>query len=222
MGCATSTHMLFGAVLGWGLLSPLAKNNGWAPGEVDDWEHGSKGWIVWVSLAVMLADSLVNIGWLVLRPLIHYGPQWMANARDRVHRGDIRSVVTPKAIYSRLQDSETSTDLTHLNSDHTQEHSSRSFGGAKTGAEEPSEPDAPPEHLVSNRIVFGGFIISVALCVAGVHIAFPDIIPVWATFLSILFSLILSLMGVRALGETDLNPVSVRQYILTFLSLEDH
>ena len=209
MGCATSTHMLFGAVLGWGLLSPLAKKNGWAPGEVDDWEHGSKGWIVWVSLAIMLADSVVNIGWLVLRPLIYYGPQWMASARDKFHRGDIRSAVTPKAIYSRLQDSETSTDLAHLNSDHSQEHSSRSFDRAKTGVEDLPEPDAPPEHLVSNRVVFGGFIISIALTVAGVHIAFPNIIPIWATFLSILFSLVLSLMGVRALGETDLNPVSV-------------
>ncbi|EHL01629.1 putative oligopeptide transporter [Glarea lozoyensis 74030] len=41
------------------------------------------------------------------------------------------------------------------------------------------EPDAPPEHLVNNRTV-------------------------WIVFMA----LILSIMGVRALGETDLNPVS--------------
>lgn len=50
-------HMLFGALLGWGVLSPIAKNNGWAPGNVSDWETGSKGWIVWVSLAIMLVRT---------------------------------------------------------------------------------------------------------------------------------------------------------------------
>jgi OPT family oligopeptide transporter len=52
MGPATTTHMLLGACLGWGILSPLAKTRGWAPGPVDDWETGSKGWIVWISLAM--------------------------------------------------------------------------------------------------------------------------------------------------------------------------
>ena len=37
MGPATTLHMLLGAVVGWGILSPLAKSKGWAPGEVSDW-----------------------------------------------------------------------------------------------------------------------------------------------------------------------------------------
>ena len=217
MGCATTTHMLFGAILGWAVLSPLAKESGWAVGSVDDWEHGSKGWIVWVSLAIMLADSVVNIGWLVLRPLLHYGPQWMASARDKVHRGELGSVMTPRTVYSRLQGTETSADLTHLSSGQTQEPANLSDGGSKTAARDLPEPDAPPEHLVSNRVVFVGFIVAVGLTFAGVHIAFPDMIPFWATLLSILFSLVLSLMGVRALGETDLNPVSVRNGISIWL-----
>jgi hypothetical protein len=31
--------MLAGAVAGWAVLSPLAHERGWAPGEVDDWER---------------------------------------------------------------------------------------------------------------------------------------------------------------------------------------
>lgn len=210
MGCATTTHMLFGAVLGWGVLSPIAKKNGWAAGSVDDWEHGSKGWIVWISLAIMLADSVVNIGWLALRPLIRYGPQWMASVRDTAHHGDLRSVMTPKTIYSRLQNSDTSTSMSHLNPDHTQEASDALHHDTlKAAVEDLPESDAPPEHLVNNWIVFGGFVVAIGLTIAGVHIAFPGMMPFWATILSILFSLVLSLMGVRALGETDLNPVSV-------------
>ena len=56
MGPATTLHMLLGAIIGWGVLSPLAKARGWAPGPVEDWNTGSKGWIVWVSLAVMLSS----------------------------------------------------------------------------------------------------------------------------------------------------------------------
>ena len=51
MGPATTLHMLLGAIIGWGILSPLAKSKGWAPGPVEDWSSGSKGWIVWISLA---------------------------------------------------------------------------------------------------------------------------------------------------------------------------
>ncbi|KAI6844757.1 oligopeptide transporter-like protein [Hortaea werneckii] len=73
MGPATTIHMLLGAIIGWAILSPLAKYRGWASGDVGDWNTGSKGWIVWVSLAIMLADAIVSLGWLVLRPIMSYG-----------------------------------------------------------------------------------------------------------------------------------------------------
>ena len=43
MGPATTLHMLLGAIVGWGFLSPLAKSKGWASGPVNDWTTGSKG-----------------------------------------------------------------------------------------------------------------------------------------------------------------------------------
>lgn len=69
IGPYLSLHMLLGAVVGWGILSPYAKHRGWAPGDVDDWATGSRGWIIWVSLASLLADALTKLAWLVLRPL---------------------------------------------------------------------------------------------------------------------------------------------------------
>lgn len=53
--------MLAGAVVGWGILSPIAKFQGWAPGPVADWDSGSRGWIIWVSLSIMLADAMVRL-----------------------------------------------------------------------------------------------------------------------------------------------------------------
>jgi hypothetical protein len=48
-------------LVGWGILSPLSKHSGWAPGPVGDMAIGARGWILWVSLAIMCADSLVSL-----------------------------------------------------------------------------------------------------------------------------------------------------------------
>lgn len=47
--------------MGWAILSPVAKHSGWAPGPVGDMTTGSRGWILWVSLAIMCADSLISL-----------------------------------------------------------------------------------------------------------------------------------------------------------------
>jgi uncharacterized oligopeptide transporter (OPT) family protein len=47
--------------VGWGILSPISKYAGWAPGPVGDMATGARGWILWVSLAIMCADSLVSL-----------------------------------------------------------------------------------------------------------------------------------------------------------------
>lgn len=53
--------MMQGMLVGWGILSPLSKHAGWAPGPVGDMTSGARGWILWVSLAIMCADSLVSL-----------------------------------------------------------------------------------------------------------------------------------------------------------------
>ena len=194
MGPATTLHMLLGAIVGWGILSPLAKSRGWAPGPVGDWTTGSKGWIVWVSLAVMLADSVVSLGWLVLRPLILYGPSYYRGVRDHISRGGFVSAFHfasyKKGDYTALTPSGTLPS-----------------GNDSKQLLDDAEPDAPEHHLVSNRTVLVLLTISIIICVFSIRYVFPPI-PFGAILLSILLALLLSLMGVRALGETDLNPVS--------------
>ena len=43
MGPGTTFSMLLGATFGWGVLSPVAKKNGWAPGSTRDRNEGSRG-----------------------------------------------------------------------------------------------------------------------------------------------------------------------------------
>lgn len=194
MGPATTLHMLLGAIVGWGILSPLAKRKGWAPGSVDDWTAGSRGWIMWVSLAIMLADSVVSLGWLLLRPLIFYGPSYYHRARERWQKDSVLSIFH----FDRL----TKGDYTALMSSNS--HAPRPND---QDLSEAAEPAAPPHHLVSNKTVTILFTLSIIICVLAIRYVFPPI-PFGAIILAILMALLLSIMGVRALGETDLNPVS--------------
>jgi OPT family oligopeptide transporter len=196
MGPATTLHMLLGAIIGWGVLSPLAKHKGWAPGPVSDWTNGSKGWIVWISLAIMLVDSLVSLGWLLLRPMILFGKFYYPTAKHIFKTHSWKELftlnITHNQRYTQLGDSTPADPITAI----------------KQHLASGQEPDAPPEHLISNRTTLIGLIASLILCVLAVNFSFPGLVPLRLTLLALVLALLLSVMGVRALGETDLNPVS--------------
>lgn len=199
MGPATTMHMLLGAIIGWGLLSPLAKSKGWAPGPVSDWTTGSKGWIVWISLAIMLADSLVSLGWLVLRPIKNYGPGFVRHCQQAHRSRDWKSLFDFRPVsqqgYAAISNSESADTPTvsHLQTS-LDEHD--------------QEADAPPSRRIGTKTTLIGLVLSLALCIGAVHYSFAGLIPVRLTILALFLALLLSVMGVRALGETDLNPVS--------------
>jgi uncharacterized oligopeptide transporter (OPT) family protein len=144
----------------------------------------------------MLADSIINLGWLILRT--SYGSLPWLNAKlqnlkqkgwegansERRHRSHVE--------YSALH---APTDGEELNIEEDE-------------AELEEEPDAPPSELISNRTIFIFLPLTLVLNVICMHIAFGDIITPFLSTFATLLAVLLSIMGVRALGETDLNPVS--------------
>ncbi|KAF7891066.1 uncharacterized protein EAF02_001391 [Botrytis sinoallii] len=212
MGPATTTHMLLGAIVGWGILSPLAKNRGWAPGPVSDWETGSKGWIVWISLAIMLADSVISLGYIALSPLINNSGDYVSEAQQKIKRRDWLGLLSFGAPQSNTGyapiNREESSGRREQNVSITSNGSSFSSNNLQPELKDLPEPDAPLEHLVNTRTVWIGLILSIVFCIFSIRIVFEGLIPLYATILSVPVALILSIMGVRALGETDLNPVS--------------
>ncbi|KAL4900988.1 hypothetical protein BDW74DRAFT_170528 [Aspergillus multicolor] len=202
MGPSTCAHMLFGAVLGWGVLSPLAKARGWAPGPVDSWEDGSKAWIVWVSLAIMLADSIVSLGWLVLKPAVKSAP----NAIKRISNTRIGSWIASKSpkIPSRSYQYSALSPITEESSG----PSSLFQAGTDPQPGKNEDEDAPAFQLISMRTVLILLPLTLILNVVCMHIVFGDVISPLLSSLATLLAVLLSIMGVRALGETDLNPVS--------------
>lgn len=201
MGAETTLHMTLGAILGWAILSPLAKSKGWAPGPVDDWELGSKGWIVWVSLAIMLVDAVVSLAYIALHPII--GKQTTALVtrigQSARHSRLGRLLRLDSHNYAPLPNDDDGIASQRNSSDTTYESRLKDDG---------PEADAPPEQRVSKRVVSIGLVLSILLCVLTIHLVFGNLVPLYATVIAVFMALILSIMGVRALGETDLNPVS--------------
>lgn len=161
MGFPTTLSMNLGMLVGWGILSPLSKYSGWAPGPVGDMSTGARGWILWISLAIMCADSLIS-----LLPVVYeYCIKIVAWYRP-THSGD---------------DTETHEDLEVETAD----------------------------RLVPTKWVIYGLTGSIFVGTILVWIVFGnDGIRPWATLIGFMMGGLLSILGVRALGETDLNPVS--------------
>lgn len=219
MGAETTLHMLLGAIIGWGILSPLAKARGWAPGEVGDWEHGSKGWIVWISLVIMLVDAIVSLAYVALRPMLTADLMgFVAAARQQVRQEGIKGLWKCRShVYSLLQTDDEDGTAQTTDPDLDQE--------AHSQVPEEQE-DAPIEQQIGDRLVSVGLVSSIALCVLTIHLVFGDLVPLYATVIAVFMALVLSIMGVRALGETDLNPVSgiskLAQLFFAFIIPQSH
>ena len=208
MGIETTLHMTLGAVVGWGVLSPLAHRQGWAPGPINDWDSGSKGWIVWVSLSIMLADAIVNLAHIAIRPVMKHPYARTALEHVRSHLPKVGR----HSSYSRLSTNEDELEP-HSASQSTADLERENLLPVNHSADGEDEvveeaEDAPEDQLVSNRVIWIGLAASILLCIFTIHVVFGDLMPLYATVLAVAVALVLSVMGVRALGETDLNPVS--------------
>ena len=155
MGPRTTLSMLLGTVIGWAWLGPMARAEGWAPGPIGDSKTGAQGWLMWVSLAIMLSESLVSLGILTLTSTV--------------------SLI-------------------------------RQHGTAVEAAAEDELDPAPLAEQVPRSWWTGGLLISSLLCVLLVAPLFD--MPWFEPAIAVAFSCVVSVLAVRALGETDLNPVS--------------
>jgi OPT family oligopeptide transporter len=185
MGPETTAHMLLGAFVGWAILSPLAHHRGWAPGSIGDWETGSKGWIVWVSLAIMLADSVVSLAHVSVSSLLQLR---LFGAKSKMYKLVGREELDPI-----------------LEAEWEENENER---GSIDDDDDDDDDDAPPDQQLGRPTVWAGLALSIIICIGTIHLVFGSIMPLYATMLSVGMALMLSVMGVRALGETDLNPVS--------------
>eukprot|EP00927_Polykrikos_kofoidii_P066897 TRINITY_DN62457_c0_g1_i1.p1 TRINITY_DN62457_c0_g1~~TRINITY_DN62457_c0_g1_i1.p1 ORF type:complete len:657 (-),score=91.03 TRINITY_DN62457_c0_g1_i1:46-1791(-) len=163
MGMRSSLSMLLGAIVGWGILGPLAQAKGWASGPIDSWETGPQGWVLWVSIGLMLGEALTSFLFIVGRHLL---TEW----HDRGDRSGVGLQIRSSA--DRCIPREV----------------------------------APPSELVPGRVWGGGLAVSLVACAAVLAPMFQ--LNVGVVCLGLFLSCLVSIVAVRALGQTDLNPVS--------------
>ena len=180
MGLPTTLSMLLGSIVGWGVLSPISYFAGWAPGPVNDWKTGSKGWILWISLGVMISESIISLCIVFVKQVL-----------VTLCRKDETTIEARLA----MDQHETLLDET-----------SEGWGGEEHNT---TYQDSPKEQQIPHLITIAGLLASTVLCVVMVPIVFgKGMMSIGMTLISIVVAMFLSILGVRALGETDLNPVS--------------
>jgi len=264
MGPKTGFSMLIGAILGWGILGPYARSQGWAPGPISNWETGAKGWILWISLSIMLADSFCSLLLIVVRAVVAAVRKSRTRKRstqqDRRHflkegqpyagRDNNEDVSVSTVPNQSRYDSGSGSDAfptdveveTEKEEEDEEERgeerreegggvsertrnastSSRSRGersssvrqrrkhhhhqsGAKEGERHDIDPAPLSERVPRPWWVFG-LIVSTILCIAVLSPIFN--MPVYEPLVAVVLAMLVSILAVRALGETDLNPVS--------------
>lgn len=217
MGPATTMHMLLGAIVGWAILSPLAKYRGWAPGPIQDWETGSKGWIVWISISIMLADGIVSLSHVAVRSAVQIWPEIHAALISHLPRGLVRILSQNQASlgYSAIQSTDAALPVTTRSnaSGRNDVPSGRDSDDLDEYLEaDGPEKDAPPEQQIGVKTVLVGLFLSVIFCMFCIRFTFGALVPLYATIISIAMALVLSIMGVRALGEVS-REVSICTFI---------
>ncbi|KAG0237659.1 hypothetical protein BGW41_008324 [Actinomortierella wolfii] len=189
MGFPTTASMLLGCFVGWGILSPIVTKLKWVTGPVKSSDTGARGWILWVSLGVMIAEAVVSLLAVVtLSAISHY--------RYRVHE-------------RRLAERAAAIERARSQAEQTGHADDIEILAHEIELARQVEEDAPESELVPLKIWVIGLILSSALCLLLIWVIFKDQhMPVYATLLALVLGSLLSVLGVRALGSTDLNPVS--------------
>ena len=200
MGLPTVSYMLFGAILGWGILAPLAKHMEWAPGRIDDWINGGQGWILWISLTVMISDSLVSFVVVSIKSINNA----LDNFRQRRDLDQFLELQQSQQSEYLLQDQEETRSLTSSN----ENPENSTYDGKRTQEDCKYTMEVPERHLVSTKTTVIGIAVSTLLCIISLKLVFGNIVPIYASLAAIILAMFFSILGVRALGETDLNPVS--------------
>lgn len=191
-GPVIPTHMLTGTIVGWGILSPLAKKSGWVQGTAGDWAYGSRGWTLWIALSILLTDCLISLVWMIL------------------------SIDTVRVNIQIAQDWARESYTRPMPNDHVEiQSSSPSSSAAYRPLVQMEQPKPIFLLAIRNRSpvpAYSALLISIlasaAFCAGTTKFTFGEQIPIGAILLAVVISLFLGLVSIRAMGQTDHSPVS--------------
>lgn len=189
--------MLVGAILGWGILSPIANNNGWAPGAVDNMENGARGWLLWISIGMLLGDAFARA--------LCFSASAMMPDSWRLQTTNKRLVQIDTDFEE--QDHTSRTPLLHDHRQHAQD-------ATDSCESQPAIPEVPQQHLenmmgrnlVSKQALWYWGAGSTLLCLICTLLVFRPEIPPHLILVSIAVSFPFCVVIMQSVGETDTAP----------------
>lgn len=168
-----------GAIIGWAILSPVAKHQGWAPGPVGDWGQGSRGWILWAGIGLILGDSFIGLGWFLFKHSI-----------TRVwHK--LKSTMHPQRSYEETSSQEP------LLGEYPDPHVPARASG------QIDDQQFPKSAQITSSLVVLSAIPLVLLCLIALLVAFRKLVAPFATIVAIVLIVPAGFISMRSLGETD-------------------
>ena len=206
-GPVITLHMFVGTIVGWAILSPIAKTYGWAPGPVGDWDNGSRGWILWVGLATLLTESFINIAWMLLnlasirRTTTHIS-EWLLSIFPGPHPPSLMTGDNGQALNEDFHGGD------------------RPATAADHGVHPPIDLRVQSSNMLhdfypilkqgdpSSEYLLIGLLAAVAACAGAVLLTFSGRVPLPLVSLAILITLFLAIASIRSMGQTDFSPVS--------------
>jgi len=194
-------HMLAGAVFGWGILAAISKSHGWANGPAEDWETGIRGWVTWVSLAALMADTSVKLVWYVYEALTS------SRLRKRMRTlGHLARSTTTTNLWSNWRRDSSQDALgiyDRLLGDHSDEHGRADESRYQSVVAKGQ--DNTGQSLMVTKSHGIAFFISVSFCCFAITSLIEDM-TWYLVLLAVLLSLPMAYVGIRVLAEADFNP----------------
>ncbi|KAI9779864.1 MAG: hypothetical protein M1839_007177 [Geoglossum umbratile] len=179
IGPSVNAGILLGAIVGWGILSPVAKHNGWAAGPVGDWDNGSRGWILWVGMGLILGDSAVGLSWAIFKPLIPWAQRRLRARRLKISRSQEMGEQNP-LLHDRLN--------THRKDDMV---------------DSAVDDNWPTSSLVTPSLILWTSAALLFLYLVSLLGVFRTLLPLPATLIALILVPLGGFVSMRSLGETD-------------------
>ena len=161
---------------------------------------GAQGWTLWVAMGLMLGEAVTSFGIILALQL---KPAQTAPRTAAARHADVAPADIPGDVELVLP---SRSDASSSHSDEPTLERAPPLDGAPRALRADRYEVASPSELVPSSWWLGGLMLSVALCVAVLSPLFH--IPAWQIGISALLACLIAVLAVRALGQTDLNPVS--------------
>lgn len=192
MGIETVTDMLIGAILGWGILIPIAKKKKWISDDINDINNGGQSWIVWISLSIMSIDSLISFLMILTRSIYKLFIRYQRYLINKKHKTSTPHNYSNRSLEVFKKKKSIAFNVELIYSFFIHKLKNNIF------------------QLKNIDIILSiiGTILSSVLCIFLIINIFKNTITFGLILFSILISLICSILAIKSLGETDINPIS--------------